>query len=117
MKKLLPGLSFCLFVTAATAPAALVVTTSSQTNGSNTLAHTYSVSSTDLLNGLTATSVAGNFTQEGTGGVGVLTDGQFASPITRDTGGPFQFASFATDRKSTRLNSSHSSPSRMPSSA
>lgn len=81
---------------ASQAGAVVVVTTDRQTNGTNSLAHTYTVSSTDLINGLTATGVTGTFTQEGTGGTPVLTNGAFPSPITRDAGGAFQFAAFAT---------------------
>jgi hypothetical protein len=49
-----------------------------------------------LINGLAPTSATGSFSQEGTGGTPVLTDGAFPSPITRDTGGNFQFSAFAT---------------------
>jgi hypothetical protein len=79
-----------------TAPAVPVVSTDRQTNGTNSLPHTYTVSGTDLINGLTASAQAGNFTQEGTGGTPVLTNGAFPSPISRDAGGPFQFPAFAT---------------------
>ena len=96
MKKATSSILTAWFTSAVIAPAALVTVTSSQTNGTNTLPHTYAVSSTDLLNGLTPSNVTGNFTQEGTGGPGVLTDGLFPSPITRDGGGPFQFSAFAT---------------------
>src|SRR4051812_49421922 len=74
----------------------VVVTTANQTNGTNSLPHTFTPSATDLINGLAATGVTGNFTQEGTGGTPVLTNGAFPSPITRDAGGAFQFAAFAT---------------------
>jgi hypothetical protein len=73
-----------------------VITTASQTNGTNSLPHTFVPSTTDLLNGLTASAQSGIFTQEGAGGTSVLTDGQFPSPITRDAGGAFQFGAFAT---------------------
>src|SRR4051812_25477938 len=76
--------------------AVVVVTTNSQTNGTNSLPHTYVVSSTDLLNGLLPTAESGAFIQEGTGGTPVLTNGAFPSPISRDAGGAFQFPAFAT---------------------
>lgn len=75
---------------------AATVVTASQTNGTNSLPHTYMPSSTDLLTGLTPTTSMGNFTQEGAGGAGVLNNGSFTSPITRDGGGPFPFGTFAT---------------------
>ena len=96
MKKTLSRISLALFLSAAAASAALVTVTDFQTNGTDTLAHPYSPSSTDLLNGLAATNQAGTFTQEGAGGAGVLTNGLFPSPITRDGGGAFQFSAFAT---------------------
>src|ERR1700710_2824307 len=68
---------------ASTSQASLVITTDNQTNGTDTLPHTYVVSATDLINGLTPSAQAGNFTQEGTGGTAVLTNGAFPSPITR----------------------------------
>ena len=80
----------------ATLQAAVVVTPSSQTNGTNSLPHTYTVSFTDLINGLAPSAQSGDFNKEGAGGTGVLTDGTFPSPITRDAGGAFQFGAFAT---------------------
>ena len=71
--------------------APVIVATDSQTNGTDSLPHTYTVSSTDLLNGLTATNVVGNFTQEGTGGTPVLTDGSFPTIVR-----PLNFGVFAT---------------------
>jgi hypothetical protein len=79
-----------------TARATLVIATASQTNGTDSLPHTFTPSASDLINGLASSAQAGNFSQEGTGGTGVLTNGSFPSPITRDAGGPFQFAAFAT---------------------
>jgi hypothetical protein len=79
-----------------TASAVFVVTTDRQTNGTTSLPHTYTVSATDLINGLTPTAQAGNFTQESAGGTPVLTNGAFPSPITRPDSGPFQFGAFAT---------------------
>jgi len=96
MKKTFSHISLALLLSAAAAPAAVVTVTDFQTNGTDTLAHPYAVSSTDLLNGLAPTAQAGIFIQEGAGGAGVLTDGLFASPITRDLGGAFQFSTFAT---------------------
>ncbi len=96
MNKTFSHISLALILTAVAAPAALVTVTDFQTNGTDTLAHPYAVSTTDLLNGLAPTAQPGNFVQEGAGGAGVLTDGLFASPITRDLGGAFQFSTFAT---------------------
>lgn len=78
------------------APASLIITSDSFSNGTDTVGHTFIPSSTDLINGLTAINVTGTFNQEGTGGDPVLTDGLFPSPITRDGGGAFQFGAFAT---------------------
>lgn len=76
------------------ASAAVVVNSEHQYSGSDPLAHTYVVSSTDLINGLAPTASAGTFNQEDTGGLPVLTNGVFASPIVRE-GGAFK-PSFAT---------------------
>lgn len=95
MKRIV-AISLTAVVLTIAARAVPVITTDSQTNGTNSLPHTYVPSSTDLLNGLTPTAQAGTFTQEGTGGVPVLTNGLFPSPITRDAGGAFQFGAFAT---------------------
>jgi len=54
------------------ASAAVVVSSSFQTG-----THTYVVSSTDLINGLTPTSSSGNFSTDGTNGTEVLTNGAF----------------------------------------
>jgi len=86
----------CAAIIPTVARAVPVITTDSQTNNTNSLPHTYVVSTTDLLNGLTPTASAGTFTQEGAGGTPVLTNGAFPSPITRDDGGAFQFGAFAT---------------------
>jgi len=96
MKQQLAGISCAFVALAGAAQAAVVIATDSQTNGTNSLPHTYVVSSTDLINGLAPSAQAGTFTQEGTGGTPVLTNGAFPSPITRDGGGPFQFGAFAT---------------------
>ena len=76
--------------------AAVVVSTDFQTNGTNTLPHTYVPSANDLINGLAPTDATGSFVQESTGGTPVLTNGAFPSPITRGDGGNFQFSAFAT---------------------
>lgn len=80
------------------ASAAVVVSTSSQNNGTGSLSHTYTVSSTDLLNGLTASASTGFFVQEGAGGVPVLTDGSFTSLILGSS--LFAAGSFATGGQS-----------------
>lgn len=91
------------------ASAAVVVATGFQNNGTTNLAHTYVVSSTDLLNGLTASASTtypgdaaamppinpGSFTNEGSGGLPVLTNGLFA-PITRSPDPNFDRSGFAT---------------------
>jgi len=92
----LPASLAVLAVASVTAHGVVVVATDSQTNGTTSLNHTYVPSASDLLNGLAPSAMAGTFTQEGAGGVGVLTDGAFPSPITRPTSGPFQFSAFAT---------------------
>src|SRR3954464_14925425 len=74
--------------------ATLVVATDSQTNGTNSLPHTYVPSNSDLINSQAPSASAGNFGNKATGGLPVLTDGAFPSPITRDAGGGFQFSSF-----------------------
>ncbi len=94
--KLIAGLSLSGMALAITAHAVPIIVTDSQTNGTNSLPHTYVPSSTDLIAGLGTSAQTGNFTQEGTGGTAVLTDGLFPSPITRDGGGAFQFGAFAT---------------------
>jgi len=72
------------------ASAAVVVTTGHQTNGTSTFTHTYVVSSTDLINGLTPTTVVGDFPAgSGTGSQAVLNDGLM--PATLDT---FPFSGF-----------------------
>jgi hypothetical protein len=83
---------------ASAAQAVVTVTTASQTNGTNTLPHTFTPSATDLINGLAPSASAGTFTQEGAGGTPVLTNGSFPSPITRspDPTNNFQFSAFAT---------------------
>ena len=48
------------------------------------------------MNGIAPAAQPGNFVRERAWGAGVLTDGLFASPITRDAGGAFQFSTFAT---------------------
>jgi hypothetical protein len=73
-----------------------VITTASQTNGTTSLPHTFVPSATDIINGMLPSASAGLFTQEGAGGLPVLTNGQFPSPISRDGGGAFQFSAFAT---------------------
>jgi hypothetical protein len=78
------------------ASASLIITSDSFSNGTDTVAHPFTPSTTDLINGLTPTNITGTFNQEGTGGTPVLTDGLFPSPITRDAGGAFQFSAFAT---------------------
>jgi hypothetical protein len=85
-----------VLVCSSSAFATLVTTQLNATNGTDSLPNPYPVSSTDLLTGLTATNVTGNFTAEGTGGVPILNDGLTPSPVTRDTGGAFEFGSFAT---------------------
>ena len=94
MKLTTAGLVLAVLTTVA--HGAAVVSTFSQTNDTNTLPHTFVPSATDLINGLVPSAETGIFTQEGTGGTTVLTDGSFPSPITRDEGGAFQFSSFAT---------------------
>jgi len=96
MKKPVAITAFVLLAAAFSASASVVLTTDSFTNGTDTVAHSYTPSSTDLINGLAATGVTGAFNLEGTGNTPVLTDGLFPSPITRDAGGAFQFAAFAT---------------------
>ncbi|MES2709585.1 MAG: PEP-CTERM sorting domain-containing protein [Verrucomicrobiota bacterium] len=96
MKKHAVATALALISAALSASASLVLTTDSFSNGTDTVPHAFTPSSTDLINGLAATSVTGNFAQEGTGGTPVLTDGLFPSPITRDAGGAFQFSAFAT---------------------
>jgi hypothetical protein len=85
-----------VYVAAATGHAAVIVTTDVQSSTTQTLAHTYVPSTTDLINGLAATNVTGSFTEESTGGTPVLTDGAFPSPLTRGDAGGFQFGAFAT---------------------
>lgn len=80
------------------ASAAIVVSTSFQNNGTGSLSHTYTVSSTDLLNGLTASASTGFFVQESAGGVPVLTDGSFTSPILGTS--LFAASSYATGGES-----------------
>ncbi len=86
----------CISTGGSTAQAVVVVATDFQTNGTQSLPHTYAPSSTDLINGLSTSAETGNFSQEGTGGTSVLTNGTFTSPLTRDASGPFQFSTFAT---------------------
>jgi len=95
MNRLLLSLASVLVVSSL-AHGAITVTTDFQTNNTTSLPNPYTVSSDDLLNGLAPSAEAGTFTQEGTGGTAVLTDGLFPSPITRDGDGPFQFGAFAT---------------------
>ena len=71
MNKTFSHISLALILSAAAAPAALVTVTDFQTNGTDTLAHPYAVSTTDLLNGIAPTAQPGNFVQEGAGGAGV----------------------------------------------
>jgi hypothetical protein len=77
--------------------ASIVTTQVSTNNGTDNLPNPYTASSTDLLNGLTPIST-GNFNQEGTGGVPVLTDGQVPATVSRVQPNPtgFQYGSFAT---------------------
>lgn len=78
------------------ASAAVIVGKDFQTNGTETLSHTYMVSSTDLINGLTPTASTGTFTNESSGGLPTLTNGSFPSPITRGAAGGFNRSGFAT---------------------
>jgi hypothetical protein len=96
MKPLFAGIPLLLMISVLNSGAVVVTVTDSQTNGTNNLPHTLVPSATDLLQGLSPTAQAGNFSLEGTGGIPVLTNGLFASPISRDAGGAFQFGSFAT---------------------
>ena len=57
--------------------------------------HTYVVSSTAIINGLSSSAFSGDFTRESSGGIAGLTNGIFA-PITRDGGGAFDRGGFAT---------------------
>lgn len=96
MKTTSAGIPLLLLISVLSSGASVVTVTSSQTNGTNSLPHTFVPSTTDLIQGLSPTAQSGTFTQEGAGGVPVLTDGLFASPISRDGGGAFQFGTFAT---------------------
>ena len=89
------GISSIVFT--AVSSATLTLTQVSTNNGTDTLPNPYTASSTDLLNGLTPVST-GNFNQEGTGGVSVLTDGLVPSTVSRVQSNPtgFQYGSFAT---------------------
>lgn len=87
---------FGALIGAVTAEAAPLIATANQTGNPANTSPNYTVSSSDLLNGLAPSASAGNFTQEGTGGTPVLTNGTVANPITRDGDGAFQFSTFAT---------------------
>ncbi|HZZ71111.1 MAG TPA: PEP-CTERM sorting domain-containing protein [Pirellulales bacterium] len=91
------GLSLCgLLCFLAPAKASLLTSANSVSNGTDSLPDPYVVSSTDLLTGLTATNVTGNFSQEGSGGIGVLNDGMVPATATRGSFGPFPLSGFAT---------------------
>jgi PEP-CTERM motif len=96
MKSLSAGIPLVLTASILTSGASVVTVADRLTNGTNNLPHTFVPSTTDLIQGLATSAQTGNFTQEGTGGTPVLTDGLFASPISRDGGGAFQFPTFAT---------------------
>ncbi|MGC4006632.1 MAG: PEP-CTERM sorting domain-containing protein [Pirellulales bacterium] len=107
------SLAVCLALgSARLAHCATVQTPTNQTNGTNTLNHTFSPSAADLLNGLAPSAQAGNFTQEGSGGVAVLTNGTMANPITRNGGGAFQFGQFATGGNTGGTSVTYTLPSR-----
>lgn len=93
--KLIAGISLAITALTTAAQAVTVIVTDSQTNGTDSLPHTYVPSASDLINGLNPTAQAGDFTKDGTGGVSVLNDGSFPSPITRGAAGPFQTTAFA----------------------
>lgn len=96
-KRLLASAVASLSLTA-WASAELVTTAVFTNNGTNELANPYIASANDLLNGLLPTFSEGAFNLEGTGGVGILTDGQNPPILSRQVANPtgFQFPSFAT---------------------
>ena len=98
MKRQVTAAAIASVVLTALSSATVTVNQVSANNGTDSLPNPYSASSTDLLNGLTPTSSTGTFNMEGTGGIGILTDGLVPSTVSRVQPNPtgFQFASFAT---------------------
>jgi len=85
---------------AAEAPGAIIIATDGQT-GAGPFTPTYTVSTTDLINGASPSAQAGNFAEETSGGVGVLTNGTFGTISGGNPGNNTLFATAGTGEQVT----------------
>jgi hypothetical protein len=91
---------FSLAAFAVQASGAIIIATDGQT-GPGPFTPTYTVSNTDLINGASPSAQTGNFGEETSGGVGVLTNGTFGTISGGNPGNNTLFATAGTGEQVT----------------